>query len=171
MSLLPKVSVYQDQMSTDSANKVGMEELTSRNASNVITDILNAAWQDWTPTLTWTGTVPLGVTTVAKYTQVGATVYFKFQSARAATTNLITNSVLTISLPVDPEEDATVPPIAGLQLKYTSASYTDPGAYIDMTATGPAATTHLVKFRSLDPMLGGSTAYGMYLNGFYQVNQ
>ena len=40
MSLLPKVSVYQDQMSTDAANKVGMEELTSRQAANVITDIL-----------------------------------------------------------------------------------------------------------------------------------
>ena len=169
MSLLPKVSVYQDQMSTDSANKVGMEELTSREASNVITDILNADWQNWTPTLTWTGTTPLGLTTVAKYTQIGRTVFFQFQTARAATTNLITNSALTISLPVDPSTDAMSIPAEAYQLAYTGSTYTDMQGYIDTTTTGPSSIYHLIKFRNYVARIGGSIAEAIYINGFYPV--
>jgi hypothetical protein len=165
---LIKVSVYQDQMSTAATNKVGMEELEERNALNAVINVLNAEWTSYTPTLTFNQTSVAGLTTVGKYIQVGSTVFFKVQSVRAATTNLITNTTLQISLPVTPADDDSYPPVNALQLLYTSTAYQDPQAFIDMTSTAEAG--RVICFRKYDPAKGGSMAYAMYINGFYQAS-
>jgi len=164
MSILPKVSEYQDQMGTDAATKVGMYELEKRKALNSVIDILNAAWLDWTPTLAWTGTGPLGATAVAKYIQMGSTVLFKYQIVSTVSSGSA-SSGLTISLPVTPKDDDTIPPIKGLQL-VAGATYTNSQPYIDMTTS--TAAERLIRFRNYTATIPG-TAVAHYVQGIYQV--
>jgi hypothetical protein len=155
MSILPKISEYQDGMSTASYNKIGIEELEGRQGLNAAIDVLNAAWISWTPTLAWT--------TVAKYTQVGRNVYFKFQTVIPTESGTATTD-LTVTLPVTPAEDDTYPALSALQL--TNTTYTDPQAYIDMT-TGTAAS-RFIKFRKYTTTVAG-TGVATYIQGIYQV--
>ena len=65
---------------------------------------LGGAWISWTPT--WTLTTTTSSTTVAKYIQVGKTVYFRLKFTFGAST-AFTGSFPTFSLPVTAKNDTT----------------------------------------------------------------
>jgi len=163
MSNLPKVTVYQDNMSTATANQVGYGELTNRNALNAVVDILDGVWADWRPTLVWTGTTVPVLTTVAKYTQVGSWVNFVYGATSAANTGVSVTG-LTITLPVTPKDINSYIPLDCHQLQ-TGGAYRDAQAYIDVTTD--SASERLVRFRNIHPIY--TNAYAMYLAGAYEV--
>lgn len=167
---IPVLSEYQDAMSTGDSNKWGHTELESRQSSNSVADILNGAWTDWTPTVVYGQTGPSNVgasattTTVAKYMQIGSTVFFKYQCVSGIQSGINVNAA-TITLPVNPKDDDTYPIVNALQLN-TAATYSDVQGYIDMT-TGTEAS-RFIRFRKFQPQITTGT-YVMYVNGMYEV--
>jgi len=170
MGNIPKVSEYFD-MDTASTNKVGFVELTHRQNTNQIADILNGTWANWTPTVAYTGTtVPLQ-SRVAKYIQIGSTVFFDFMQTGPGNTG-VSVSAMNISLPIEPKTGtARYIPLPGVE--YHGATYQDPMAYIDTIDTGPTGLTgaanaiHMLKFRNFLTIT--TSAYRIEISGRYEV--
>lgn len=84
------------------------------------------AWAAWVPSLTWTGTPPASLTTVARWMKINKTVFFNFYTTSADGNGA---TALTISLPVAPKANGFIIPVTALELQNTT--HTDPKAYID----------------------------------------
>ena len=172
MGLFPKISVYQDDMSTAASNKVGHEELAHREVLNTIVDVMNTTWARWSPTIVYTGTGPhnvgaaSSVTEVAKYMQHGSTVFFQYQCVAGAQSDInCTNVIIPLPTTTAPVDDDTYPVIQALALNSAgTASYYDPQAYIDMTTAG----ARHIKLRDFHKLIG-TNPYAIYMSGFYQV--
>ena len=160
MGNIPKASLYNNQAND---TLIGLEEQEHRNVTNAIADILNGAWTSWTPTIAWTGTTVPVLTTVAKYIQLGSTVIFNYFASSAANTGVNVTG-LTISLPITPADNDSLPPIDAIELT-TSLTYTSIPAYIDMTTS--TASERLIRFRTFHAVK--TNAYSMAISGMYEV--
>lgn len=86
-------------------------------ATAQLADIADA-WTDWEPTLTWATADPTGVTTIARYKQVGKTVYY-LVNIDATDGNGATQ--LTATLPIAPKAN-NINPNIGVVIKIDSTN-------------------------------------------------
>jgi hypothetical protein len=119
---------------------------------------LTAIWQAWTPTLTWTGGTPAGLTTVARYCQIGRTVFFSFQTS-SADSNACTN--LTITLPVAFTSAMVWSCSAIERYGVAGATYAALSAYADASDD----LIHFFDFRAATD----AQAVAVFITGFYEV--
>jgi hypothetical protein len=87
---------------------------------------LTNTWNTWTPTLTWTTGTPSSITTIARYTIIGNTVFFNIYIS-SADGNAAT--ALKISLPVSPKDNNSLISVTSQQLVDTT--WANRIAYID----------------------------------------
>jgi len=93
------------------------------NAQDALT---HHAWADWTPTITWITGTPSGITTVARWVQIGKTVFFRIHIS-SADSNGCTD--VNITLPVMPANTASYTHVAAREqygpagLTYASLSF------------------------------------------------
>jgi hypothetical protein len=135
------------------------EVLDPTTAQDVLT---HHVWANWTPTLTWTTGTPAAITTIARYLQIGKTIFFQI-SILSSDSNACTALVIS-DLP------GTIVNVAGetfsaasLQ-RYgaTGTTYIDPLAYI-------YPTDETIRFRAFQTATDGQ-AIGINVSGFYEVS-
>lgn len=118
-------------------------------------------WKDWTPSITWTGNTPTGVSTVARYIKIRDTVYFTLYvtGTTAATVNL---TDMDTDLPVTALQTNNIIPVENVTK--VGASYLDTyEAVIDCTSD-PKYLKHL-DFPAIAP----STQFRFYFQGIYEA--
>ncbi len=77
-------------------------------AANASISQLQAPWLTYTPTLTWTTAVPIGVTTITRYKIIGKTAFLKI---KISATNGNGATGCDITLPIAPKLNNIVPMI------------------------------------------------------------
>ena len=138
---------------------VGIQEDEHRKNTNSLVDILNANWKDWSPTVAYVGTtVPLK-SSIAKYTQIGSTVFFDYMQTGGANTG-VTVIDLQVPLPLTPYTGATRH-VACEGILLHGATYSDPKPFIDLTT--PGTGVHCGAFAVT------TSAYAIYISGRYEV--
>jgi hypothetical protein len=83
-----------------------------RGATGATGTAVTSSWTTWNPTLSWGGANPSGITTIARYTQIGKVVYFNINIS-SADSNGCTG--LTISLPVIPKNNNNLIPVSSIE--------------------------------------------------------
>jgi hypothetical protein len=85
-------------------------------------------WGAWTPTLTWATATPASLTTIARYCQIGKTVYF---TVYLNSTDSNATTGLEITLPVTAKDNAANVAIAGFEIAGAAGTtYYNPYPYI-----------------------------------------
>ena len=114
-------------------------------------------WDDYTPTLTFTGTPPGSITTVARYNRIGHTVSVNI-SLSSADGNGATD--LQISLPVTPRDNNSI--IAVNSLEKVDTTWSNPLGYIDDDGGNG------IEFKSFSTATD-AVAWEMIVTGSYEV--
>ena len=117
------------------------------------------SWADWSPSYTWTGNTPTGITTVARYITMGNICLFTLDvNATTAAGSSLTDVAFT--LPETVVDNNNLIPVATY---YTvgGTSANDNIAYVD--GNTPAGVAHDT-FNSI----AQSTAFDLYFRGFYE---
>ena len=118
------------------------------------------SWSDWSPSYTWTGNTPTGITTVARYMSVGNICIFTLDvNATTAAGSSLTDVAFTL-----PETVADNNNLIPVSTYYTVGGSTanDNIAYVD--GTTPAGVEHDT-FTSIPQ----STAFDLYFRGFFEI--
>lgn len=124
-----------------------------------------ASWDDWTPTLTWTGNTPVRVSYVARYQMTGNVVVFTLDiSVTNDSGSAITN--LTVSLPETPVDNNNFIPVWTFSYIASVCSYANV-AYID--GTDNTAGNRKLKHASFVSIDGDATA-NLYFSGLYETS-
>ena len=120
------------------------------------------SWADWTPTLSWTGNTPTGVTTVARYLAIGDMRFFTIDIS-CTTGGVGDLTGLEISnLPGGVADNNNEIPVSSYYK--SGASYSDDNiAYIDGDG-GEKIAHHDF------PTVGTTTAFEIYFRGFYEYD-
>jgi hypothetical protein len=114
-------------------------------------------WGTWTPTLVWGTATPGGLATIARYCQIGKTVYFDLFLSSADSNAC---SSLTATLPVAPKNNSALTSFSGMQFR------------------GGVGVTHPIPYNSqgdsliiFGNFLAGTDAQVIQVNvaGFYEV--
>ena len=117
------------------------------------------SWSDWSPSYTWTGNTPTGITTVARYITVGDICIFTLDvNATTAAGSSLTDVAFT--LPETVTDNNNYIPVG--------SSYTDGGSSANdnvavVDGNTPAGVIHQV-FNAI----AQSTAFDLYFAGFYE---
>jgi hypothetical protein len=166
MGNIPKVGLYMSMADTAASNKVGFEELEHRENTNSIVDILNGTWANWSPTIAYSGTtIPLR-SNIAKYIQVGSTVFFDFMQTGPGNTGVSVTD-MSFTLPVEPLTGTSrYIPLSGIE--YHGATYQDPMPYVDTINTGLTAGKRCCRFRNFLSIT--TSAYRIEVSGRYEVS-
>ena len=117
------------------------------------------SWANWSPSYTWTGNTPTGITTVARYITMGNLCLFTLDvNATTAAGSSLTDVAFT--LPETVVDNNNLIPVATY---YTvgGSSANDNIAYVD--GNTPAGVAHDT-FNSI----AQSTAFDLYFRGFYE---
>lgn len=114
-------------------------------------------WAAWTPTLTWATGTPASVTTYARWSRIGKTIFFMFTTT-SADANGCTG--LTVTLPVASRATSTFENIPCMQQNDTT--WLNPLAYID-------TTNSLIKFINFATVADGKTVT-IHSEGFYEIS-
>jgi len=137
---------------------LGIQEDEHRKNTNSLVDILNADWQEWSPTVAYVGTtVPLK-SSIARYTQIGTRVFFDYMQTGGANTG-VTVTDLQVPLPVSPTGSIRHVACEGILLH--GATYSDPKPFIDLAT--PDTGVHCGAFAVT------TSAYAIYISGHYEV--
>lgn len=115
-------------------------------------------WVTWTPTLTWSGGTPSTLGTVAKYTQIGKTVFFTFSTA-SADSNGATG--LTITLPITPVN-------IGAYQVFSAIEYKGGVGWIDVKGILAPADNKIL-FTNFAPCIDGADV-AVIVSGQYEVS-
>ena len=117
------------------------------------------AWDDWTPTITWTGNTPTGVSYVARYILIGDVCYFVLDvdCTTGASTNL-TN--MSFTLPETVSDNNNYIPVTTFH-RYDGSYATTNIAYVD--GDTPNGVKHAY-FPSMSPLKDLS----LFFAGFYE---
>lgn len=153
------MNVGVSNVSRNSIFNIGITELRfsfrSRQADLAI-EVQNTH-VDYTPTLTFTGTPPSSITTVARYNKIGNRVNFNI-SLSSVDGNGATN--LQISLPVTPKDNNSI--IAVTAQEKVDTTWSDPLGYIDDDAGNG------IEFRNFSTATD-AVAWEMIISGSYEV--
>jgi len=134
-------------------NAYGTTYVTETSAfSGTVTG--NQPWASFTPTLTWAGDTPAGLSTVARYRIIDNVLFFSFETATADPNGAATG--LEITMPVTAGNYIT--PVAGLEK--VNATWTNPQAYVD--------TDDKIKFLNWSNTVDDQ-AFALYVSGSYEI--
>lgn len=137
---------------------MNLNELKINKLNSQLSDMTNQ-WQDWTPTLTWSATIPVNVVTKAKYKQIGKTVFF---TIKIDATDGTGTSTLAVSLPILPKINSIFPPITFLQVINTTGYSIRYGFVRDNGTNNDIRVYHST--------LTAGQPFTFYISGFYEVN-
>ena len=120
-------------------------------------------WDDWTPSFTWTGNTPTGVTYVARYIDVGDTCYFTLDvSCTTGASGNLTD--MSFTLPETVTDNDNYIPVSSFY-EYDGTPSSNNIAYIDGETPGDE-----VEHLSF-PTLSTSKSLRMYFRGFYEYSK
>jgi hypothetical protein len=144
---------------TTGVDNYGHVENEHRKNTNSLVDILNGAWQDWTPSVAYVGTTLPLKSQIGKYIQIGSRVLFDYMQTGGVNTG-VSVTELHIPLPVTPTTGTNRQvPCAGITKILGTYAY--PNCFIDLATidTGIRVTTFTL----------GTGAYEVYISGNYEV--
>lgn len=121
--------------------------------------LIHQAWAAWSPTVVWAGATPASITTVARWTQIGKTVFFSIY-INSTDSNACTG--VTITLPSTPSNTGGYPFVVARQMS-NNATYNTVPFYISQTG----AETRLITNQFVTCTDGQRVQIGM--EGFYEV--
>ena len=123
-----------------------------------------STWEDWTPSYTWTGNTPTGVSSVARFMMIGTLCYFTLQvSGTTAGVGNLTNMSATLPAIATVVDNNSLVPIESYRDVDGTSARTDNIASIDSVAD-PARLNHS-SFASIGTGLG----FTLYYSGFYET--
>lgn len=120
---------------------------------------ISSPWGTWTPSLNWGTGIPADAVTLAKYKQVGKTIFF---SVKITSTDGNNASSLTVTLPVVPKTD-NISPAVLFQNVVGGGSNTNKNAYIRDNGTNNDIVA--VALSATD-----GSAYEVRISGFYEID-
>lgn len=137
------------------------ETVGAADWDTVLTGGALAEWDDWTPSYTWTGDQPTGVTTVGRYCKVGDTVWITLQVKGTAGIGATGVTDMTCTLPMTAADTNAYIPIESYSLNDVKWSIEHLGV-ID-SRSDPRVFAHL-DFATIN----SGDSFELYYSGFYE---
>ena len=120
------------------------------------------SWDDWTPTITWTGNTPTGVSYIARYITIGDVCYFMLDvSCTTGGSGNLTNMKFT--LPKTVVDNDNYIPVQTFH-EYDSTYAQTNIAYVDGKTPGDVEHAYF-------PTMSPSKSLNMYFAGFYEFTE
>ena len=124
-----------------------------------------STWEDWSPSYTWTGNTPTGVSTVARFIMVGKVCFFTLQvSGTTGGVGNLTNMQATLPALATVVDNNSLVPVESYRVVTGTPARTDNIASID-SVVDPARLNH-----SSFATIGTGSAFTLYYAGNYETD-
>jgi len=120
-------------------------------------------WENWTPSYTWVGNTPTGISTVARYIALGKAVYFVLQVS-GTVGGIADLTDMSASLPAlaTVVDNNSLVPINNFRV--VGAAY-DKGDMVSIDSVVDPAVLNHTSFTTISP----TTTFTLYFSGYYET--